>query len=105
MRPPWICTITVWIGAILAMTVISLLFNISGLEVALHRDIDLNRELRTAGLANLIAGFVGGTIGYPVLSLTMLNQRIGQGSRPSSTSNDWRKLGVTSEFVEKPRIM
>jgi sulfate permease, SulP family len=72
------------IGAILTMTVISLLLNVSGMEVGMRRDIDLNHELRVVGIANLLSGLLGGMIGYPALSLTSLNQRIGLGNRLSS---------------------
>jgi SulP family sulfate permease len=69
------------IGAICVVTTISILLNISGLELVLHRDIDLNRELGTAGIGNLLSGLAGGTIGYPALSLTALSQRMGSGNR------------------------
>ncbi len=72
------------IGAILVITAISLLLNVSGLELLLRRDIDLNRELQMTGIANLFASVLGGTIGYPALSLTALNQRMGAGSRLTS---------------------
>jgi sulfate permease, SulP family len=57
------------------------LLNTTGLELGLGRKVDLNRELRAAGLGNLLAGALGGAIVYQGLSLTMLAHRVGTGSR------------------------
>lgn len=64
------------IGAVIALSLISLLLNISALEVAAKEDIDMNRELQSAGLANVVAGLFGSTVGYQALSLTMLAHRL-----------------------------
>ncbi len=69
------------IAVILALSVITLLLNISGMELIFRREIDLNRELQVAGFANILSGLVGGMIGYHALSLTVLNQRIGARQR------------------------
>jgi len=45
------------IATILILAFISLLMNASGLELALGRDINLNRELQAAGLANILSVF------------------------------------------------
>ena len=55
------------------VAVIAILFNVSGSEVVLRRDLDTNEELRDAGLANLISGALGGIPGYHSLSLTALS--------------------------------
>jgi sulfate permease, SulP family len=69
-------------GATVAfLSLLALLFNATGLELALGRKLDLDRELRVAGLGNLLAGSLGGMIGYHVLSFTLLNHRLGSGSR------------------------
>ena len=65
------------IGTILILTAISLLLNISGLELALHRDINLNRELQFTGIINVITALTGGGIGYPALGQTTLRHRLG----------------------------
>jgi SulP family sulfate permease len=57
--------------------VVSLLLNASALELAIHREVDLNRELRSAGWANLLAGLAGGMVGYHALSLSTLSYRMG----------------------------
>ena len=69
------------IGALLLTSIISLLLNISALELAADEEIDLNIELRRAGLANIVAGFAGGMVGFHSLSLSMLPIRMGVRSR------------------------
>jgi SulP family sulfate permease len=65
------------IAAVLVISAVSLLLNVSGLELALRADVDLNHELRTAGIANLLSAALGGAIAYQGLSLSTLNHRIG----------------------------
>jgi sulfate permease, SulP family len=69
------------IATILMLVIVSLLLNISGLEIALQQDIDLNYELRTAGMANMLGGLLGGFIGYHGMSFSLMNQRLGGQSR------------------------
>lgn len=68
-------------GTILIISVISLLLNASGIELTAQRDVDLNHELRSAGIANLAAGLGGSPVGYHALSLSALGHRIGSNSR------------------------
>lgn len=69
------------IGTILIISVMSLLLNVGGLELAVRRDIDLNSELRSAGLATFFAGLGGGPPGYHALSLSALGHKLGVQSR------------------------
>jgi len=69
------------IAIALVLSVISLLLNASALELATREDIDLNRELRAAGVANLVSGLGGGMIGYHTLSLSTLSYRLGARGR------------------------
>jgi SulP family sulfate permease len=69
------------IGAVVVLSLISLLLNASALEVAVKEDIDMNRELQSAGLANVVAGLFGSTVGYPALSLTVLTNRLNAKTR------------------------
>jgi len=78
------------IGAVIALSLISLLLNVSALEVEVKEDIDMNRELRVAGMANVVAGLFGSTIGYQTLSLTVLAHRLNAKTRLA---------GVFSAFV------
>jgi sulfate permease, SulP family len=60
---------------------ISLLLNASSIELAVDREIDLNQELRAAGFSNLLAGVGGSPVGFSSLSFSILNQKLGGGSR------------------------
>lgn len=60
---------------------ISILLNISGIEVVSQRDIDLDRELKTAGIATLLSAVGGGIGGFHHLSQSGLVYRLGARSR------------------------
>ncbi len=60
---------------------ISLLLNSSGLGLIARKDIDLNHELKSTGLANLLAGLGGSPTGYISLSISVLGHKIGANSR------------------------
>jgi sulfate permease, SulP family len=79
----WSAVLGQWAGIATAVFVatIAILFNISGTEVVLHRDLDTNRELRDAGLLNAISSAVGGIPGYHALSLTALAERMSVNAR------------------------
>ncbi len=71
-------------GNLLAVTMlatISILLNASGLEIATEREIDLDRELRATGIANLAGGLGFGMVGYLSLSESTLNHKAGAESR------------------------
>lgn len=65
------------VAAIAGVTVLGLLLNASGLEVALERDIDLDRELKSGALANLAAGVTGGFPGFHLVGETLLAAKTG----------------------------
>ena len=67
--------------ALLLTSIVSILLNTSALELAADEDIDLNRELRAAGMANVVGGFSGGMIGFQSLSLSSLAVGMGIKSR------------------------
>jgi len=67
--------------AVSIISVIALLLNSSGTELVIKRDIDLNRELVTAGVGNLAAGAFGGLIGFQDISFSTLNHAMGGGRR------------------------
>lgn len=67
--------------ALLVTSIVSILLNTTALELAADEEIDLNKELRAAGLANLFGGFAGGMIGFQSLSLSVLPVRMGVKSR------------------------
>ena len=74
----WSAVAGQWAGILAAVLVatIVILFNISGSEVVLRRDLDTNRELRDAGVLNVVTGALGGIPGYHDLSLTALAERM-----------------------------
>lgn len=51
--------------AVVAISTLSLLLVSSNIELAAERDLDLNRELRAIGLANIVSGLGGGLVGSP----------------------------------------
>lgn len=63
------------------VTAVALLLNAAGLETAVRLPVDFNRELRTAGVANLAGGLFGGFVGYQQLGLSAMTIRAGAASR------------------------
>ena len=68
---------------LLAVVPMTILLNATGLELATERDVDLERELRTAGIANLVTGGFGGMVGHLSISRTLLNYKAGGRNRLS----------------------
>ncbi len=67
---------------LLFTALISLLLNLNGIEMAVRKDIDPNREMRLAGAANIITLLAGGGIvGYPSAGLTIVAHKQGQPRR------------------------
>ena len=62
--------------AIMLAGMVALLLNATGLELVVEREVDLDRELRAAGAANILAGLGGGLVGFQTLSLSALGHRI-----------------------------
>jgi sulfate permease, SulP family len=60
---------------------ITILMNATAIGAATGEDIDLNREMRAAGLANIASGLLGGMVGYQSYNRSMLNARAGATSR------------------------
>jgi SulP family sulfate permease len=65
------------IATIIGVSMLGMLLNASGLELAIEREIDFERELKGVGLANVAAGLTGGLGGYHILSETLLARRFG----------------------------
>ena len=68
-------------AAVSLVSIIAMLLNVSGMELSTSMKIDVNRELKSAGAANLVAGVGGGIPGYQALSLSVLAHKISGGSR------------------------
>lgn len=69
------------IATVVLLSTISLLLNSSGLELALGKEIRINRELRAAGIGNLLAGAGGGLLGFQQLSMSSVSHKVGGASR------------------------
>ncbi|HET9250277.1 MAG TPA: SulP family inorganic anion transporter [Actinomycetota bacterium] len=70
----WLSVLESWaaIVATVLVATLAILFNISGSELVLDRDLDTNQELRDAGVLNVVSGALGGIPGYHALSATAL---------------------------------
>lgn len=68
-------------GTLLAISTVALLLNASGMELAADTDIDFDRELRSAGVGNLLSAGGGGPVGYLSLTLSMMSARVGARTR------------------------
>jgi sulfate permease, SulP family len=69
--------------AVIFVTASSTLFNTTGIEVAASREADLERELSTTGIANIVSGLFGGYTGCISVSRTVLNFTAGGSGRLS----------------------
>ncbi len=69
--------------AVVFVTGISTLLNTTGLEYMTKREADLQRELKTAGIANLAAGLLGGFVSTLTMNRTALNYFAGARARLS----------------------
>ena len=61
------------VATVVLLSVVALLLNVSGIELAARQDIDLNRELQSTGIANLLTGLGGGIVGFHALGLSVLS--------------------------------
>ncbi len=63
--------------AVIFVTASSTLFNTTAIEVASHREANLEQELNATGVANIISGALGGYPGCVSVSRSMLNLNSG----------------------------
>jgi SulP family sulfate permease len=54
---------------------------LSGIEISIKQDLDLDRELRAGGLGTLAGGIFGGVTGFHLLALSVLMHRMGVRNR------------------------
>ena len=73
-RGDWSVIFAQWanIGTVVVITAVSIILTVSALEMLSGSDIDMNRELRVTGIANLAAGLLGGMVGFHSLSFSSL---------------------------------
>ena len=94
----WLSVLESWAGIVTAVFVatLAILFNISGTELVLERDLDTNQELRDAGASNVVSGALGGIPGYHALSLTALAEHM---------KVDARRAGLIAALVPLAAIV
>ncbi len=64
------------IPAMILVSTMAFLLNINAIEILTKDDIDLNKSLKVTGIANLIAGLCGSTVGYAAVDMTSLSYRM-----------------------------
>ncbi|HLX02603.1 MAG TPA: SulP family inorganic anion transporter, partial [Trinickia sp.] len=64
-----------------SVSAVTILMNSTAIGAATGEDVDLNREMRAAGIANVASGLLGGMVGYQSFNRSMLNARAGATSR------------------------
>ena len=80
--------------AVVLVTALTALVNTTGIEVAIHREADLERELQVTGLANLASAAAGGFVGCNSISRTVLSHTAGATGRLSGLT-----VAVTAALV------
>jgi sulfate permease, SulP family len=73
--------------AVIFVTASTALFNTTGIEVATHREANLERELSATGLANILSGAFGGYTGCISVSRSILNFNTGGKGRLSGLTS------------------
>ncbi len=68
-------------GAIVILSMVGVLLNATGLEVTFDKDVKLNRELRAAGIGNILAAVGTGMVGFQQLSGSALSLGLKAASR------------------------
>lgn len=79
----WLARQPANVGALMIVAAIVILLNSASVEIATRSDIDLDSELKSTGLANLLAAPAGGLVGCIALSRTLLNWKAGATARLS----------------------
>lgn len=64
------------LATVLGLGFVGAMLNASAVELGTGRRVDLNRDLRGIGVANLLAGLGGGMTGYHVIGCTLLANRL-----------------------------
>lgn len=75
----WALVGTQWddIATIVMISALSIMLTASGLEMLSGMDTDVNRELRVAGVANLLSAAGGGMVGFHSLGISGLALKLG----------------------------
>jgi len=82
------------IATAITVTVIAILFGAAGLEAQTGVEADLDRELRSSGMASIVSALCGGSLGSLSSSRTILNVQAGAQTRLAGVL-----VGVASALV------
>ena len=74
---PTIATQAGSIAAVVVLCAVLLLLDVAGIEIIVNREIEPNRELKVAGVANVACGLVGGCPGVQSLMDTAFTSSLG----------------------------
>jgi sulfate permease, SulP family len=66
---------------VMLATAAAAIMNVSGIELEIEGDVNLDRELRSMGTGNVLSGLVGGIPGFPSVSGTLLAVKLGAAER------------------------
>ena len=67
---------TVTLIAVALLTVVGTLLHATGLELAMDKEFDLEKDLRATGIANVAGALGGGLIGFQLMSGTTLGNKL-----------------------------
>jgi SulP family sulfate permease len=67
--------------AVAVLAILSILLNSTSIELATKVDVNLDRELRIHGIANIASAFSGGFVGHISVSRTLVSMAAGGGNR------------------------
>jgi sulfate permease, SulP family len=68
----------------MTIALITLMLYLSGIELSLKQELDVNGELKAQGIANLVSGLLGGSLGLASIPLTVLGSRLNAQTRLTS---------------------
>jgi len=66
---------------IIGVSLLSVLITLTGLELSAKQEMKFERELKDAGLANIVSGLLGGAISFQSVSASTMNHKMGGRSR------------------------
>ncbi len=82
----------------MGVSLLTILMNTTGIEVMLKKDLDHDRELKVAGISNILSGLAGGIFGYQFFNRTNINFLAGATGRLSGIFSSLLCLGTLLVF-------
>lgn len=65
------------LGVVVVLSLLGVLLNISGIQSLLKQRVDIDAEMRTVGIINIVSASIGGLVGYHGLGDSALADRLG----------------------------